>query len=178
MPQSKEFWTWARQMREHEQQTPEDERVYLCILYLENGQPEDVQLVETVAEKLETELNDTQFKRHSSFSSTLDDAPAADSAEHDPRRYPSLANTPSNLLRKGINFTMPQIVKKWHEIGTVNRHWAIEVNGQIYELYRTNRISKFRKRKVSRVPRIHERLTARLYVGRTHMVDNVLVEIG
>jgi hypothetical protein len=179
MPQSADFWTWAKQMHEHERQTPPDERVYLCILYLENRQREDdEQQVERVAESLEVDLSDRMLRKSPSFTSIVDDDTDADLVDYDPRGRPALANTPTSLLRKGVRLTMPNIVRKWHEIGTVNRHWAMEVRGQVYELYRTRTIAKFRRRPVSQVPRIRERLTARMYVGRTHMVDDVLLEIG
>jgi hypothetical protein len=182
MPQSAEFWTWAKQMREHETDAPEDDRVYLCILYLENKPHEEDRQVSRVAESLEIDLSDDMIRKSPSFSRILDDDLDNDldseSMDHDPRRRSPLANTPACLVRKGIRFTMPDIVRKWHEIGTVNRHWAIEVRGQVYELYRTRFVSKFRRRFVSQIPCIRDRLTSRLYVGRTHIVDDVLSEIG
>lgn len=182
MPQSAEFWAWAKQMREHEIAAPENERVYLIILYLENKPHEEDQQMSRVAERLEIDLSDDLTRKSTSFfrilDDDLDDEFDSDPMGHDPRRRSALANTPARLVRKGIRFTMPEVVRKWHEIGTVNRHWAIEVRGQVYELYRTRFVSKFRRRYVSQIPRVRERLTARLYVGRTHMVDDVLSEIG
>jgi len=156
--------------------------VYLCILYLEKKPHEEDRQVSRAAERLEIDLSDDMIRKSPSFFRILDDdidnGLDSDSMDHDPRRPSPLANTPARLVREGIRFTMPDIVRKWHEIGTVNRHWAIEVRGQVYELYRTRFMSKFRRRLVSQIPRIRDRLTSRLYVGRTHMVDDVLSEIG
>jgi len=176
MPQSKEFWTWAKEMREHERRAPEDERVYLCILHLDHKQEHD-RVVEKVATRLEATVGEARLRKMPSFCSNLDESASSGRAALESGPSPR-ANTPAHLLTNSVFLKMPDMVRKWHEIGFVNRHWAIEVRGQIYELYRVNTISAARRRTIWDVPRIRERLTARLYVGRTHMADDVLLEIG
>lgn len=176
MPQSKAFWTWAKEMREHERLAPENERVYLCILHLDQKQEHD-RVVEKVAVRLETAVGEARLKKMSSFCSNLDESASSTRAALESGSSPR-TSTPAQLLTKRAFLKMPDMVRKWHEIGFVNRHWAIEVRGQIYELYRVNTISAARRQIVRDVPRIRERLTARLYVGRTHMSDDVLLEIG
>lgn len=181
MPQSKDFWAWAKHMREREAETPEDQRVYLCILYLDRFTKDEINL-EEVMSSLDSSLNHLE---HNNLSRGSDEDNGQDwsttaLSECDPKRRTALSNTPAALLRKGLHVSMPKIIKKWHEIGTVNRHWAIEVRGNIYELRRKkDGSSKLSKRPVAETElKFRKRLTARLYVGQTHMTDKVIEEIG
>lgn len=184
MPQSQEFWRYARQMREYESEAPEDERVYLCILRLagKGGKDSDSESdIANVTSRRRHDLN--QLQHIDSFEDLADHGKrraSTNSTDIDPRQLPASSDTPASPLRKRLGLSKPQIVKKWHEIGTLKRHWATEVRGNVYELHREeeNNRSTFRKRTVTQVDQMRKRLTARLYVGRTHMTDDVILAIG
>jgi hypothetical protein len=130
MPQSKVFWTWAKEMREHERRAPGDERVYLYMLHLDQKQEHD-RVAEKVAIRLETAVGEARLRKMPSFCSNLDESassarPALESGSSPRASTPAhlllFQGQAAHLLTKRVFLKMPDMVRKWHEIGFVNRH--------------------------------------------------------
>lgn len=198
MPQSEAFWQHAREMRQYEYETPEEQRVYLCIFHLNKSR---------IAQnaKLKRMMEGRSPESEIALQDVLDDvgvpAPSYDSspvlAQNSSRTtnswtdHRSAATAPRGKLRKpteedgrklAIKLNVPKVVKFWNEIGTVDRHWAVEVRQNFYELKRERRgnryESRFQCQPVAGEQDRRNRLTARIFAGATHMTDNVLLELG
>jgi len=201
MPQSDAFWQWAREMRQYEFETPVEQRVYLCIFHLNKSTfatntelqrmlagrdaNSEVPMQEVLDAVGGIMAEDTSTDTSNSFRPTSplgasghrQDRPATMSARNKLRK-----STEGEGRKLAIKLKVPKLVKFWSEIGTVDRHWAVEVRQTYYELKREREngrpLSHFQCRPVASEPERVDRLTARIFAGSTHMTDEVLLELA